>query len=75
MARRLIPSSFECDCGHQIHFSEGTVWGMEAESKRRQKPQGIVDSDDGKHRVEFRAGKAAAVICPDLGRCEITGWS
>jgi hypothetical protein len=48
---------------------------MEAESKRRQKPQVIVDSDDDKHRVEFRAGKAAAVVCPDLGRCEITGWA
>jgi ATP-dependent Clp protease adaptor protein ClpS len=24
----LIPSSFECDCGHQIHFGERTVQEM-----------------------------------------------
>ncbi len=23
MARRMVPSSFECDCGHQSHFCEG----------------------------------------------------
>jgi hypothetical protein len=75
MARRLIPSSFECDCGHQIHFFERTVREMEAGSRRSRKPQVIVDSDDDKHRVEFIAGQATAVICPELGRCEITGWA
>ena len=75
MARRLIPSSFECDCGHQIHFFERTVREMEIDSWRRGKPQVIIDSDDDKHRVEFTAGQATAVICPELGRCKITGWA
>jgi hypothetical protein len=55
-------------------FRERTVQDMAADSKRRGKPQVIVDSDDDRHRVEFRAGEASAVICPKLGRCKITGW-
>jgi hypothetical protein len=74
MARGLIPSSFECDCGHAIHFGETTVQEIAADSKRSGRPQVIADSDDGPHRVEFRAGEASAVICPKLGRCKITGW-
>ena len=75
MARRLIPSSFECDCGHQIHFFERTVREMETGSRRSAKPEVIVDSEDNKHRVEFIAGRASAVMCPELGKCEITGWA
>ena len=74
MGRGLIPSSFECDCGHRVHFGVRTVQDMAADSKRRGKPQVIVDSDDDQHRVEFRAGEASAVICPKLGRCKITAW-
>jgi hypothetical protein len=73
MARRLVPSSFECDCGHQVHFFERTVWEMEAGSKKSRKPEVIIDSDDNKHSVEFFKGRATAVHCPTLGRCEITG--
>ena len=75
MARRLIPSSFECDCGHQSHFFERTIAEMEADSRRRRKPIQISDSEKLEHTIEFCQGKAVAIICPKLGRCEITGWA
>ncbi len=75
MARRLIPSSFECDCGHQSHFCEGTVRDMEADSRRRRKRMHLLDSEAGEHAIEFEEGRATAVICPKLGRRQITGWA
>ena len=75
MAKRIVPSTFECNCGHQIHFFESTVSGMEAESRKARKPQRIRDSEDGKHDVVFEKGRAVSVMCPQLGRCEITGWA
>ena len=75
MARQLIPSSFECDCGHESHFFERTIAEMESDSRRRRKPIKILDSEEVEHAIEFHAGKAVAVICPKLGRCEITGWA
>jgi hypothetical protein len=74
MAKRIIPSSFECDCGHLSHFFERTIWEMEADSRRRRKPIRILDSEREEHAIEFLGGKAVAVICPRLGRCEIAGW-
>jgi hypothetical protein len=71
MALHLFPSSYRCDCGHESHFFERTVWEMEAKSRR--KPARIGDSELDSHVVEFVGGQAAAVICPRLGRCEITG--
>jgi hypothetical protein len=68
MARCLYPSSFECDCGHQSHFSEGTVREMETDSKRRRKPMHLLDSEKQEHAVVFENGQATAVICPKLGR-------
>ncbi len=73
MARHLIPSSFECDCGHQSHFFERTVSEMEADSRRTRKPVRLLDADSDEHAIEFRNGRATAVICPKLGRREITG--
>lgn len=75
MARHLIPSSYECDCGHRSHFAVGTVWEMEAGSSRGRKLTQIWDSEKDEHAVEFRNGRATAVICPTLGRREITGWA
>jgi len=74
MAKRLIPSSFECDCGHRSHFFENTVREMEASSQRKPKPMQLLDSEREEHAVQFEKGRAVAVICPKLGRCEITGW-
>lgn len=74
MAKRLIPSSFECDCGHLSDFFENTVREMEASSQRKQKPMRLLDSEKEEHGIQFEKGRAVAVICPKLGRCEITGW-
>jgi len=75
MARLLIPSSFECDCGHQSHFSERTVREMEATSRRGRRVARLLDSEADRHAVEFSNGRAMAVICPKLGRREIRGWA
>jgi hypothetical protein len=72
MATSLLPSSFECDCGHQVHFFENTVREMAALSLKKRKPQQIGEGGDD-HTVEFRDGRAAAVHCPQRGRCPITG--
>ena len=47
---------------------------MEEESRRARRPIRIIDSEDDKHAIEFHRGKATAVLCPHLGRCEIKGW-
>ena len=71
MSCRIIPSSFECDCGHQAHFGENPIREMEEESRRRRRPIRLIDSADDKHAIEFFRGQATAVLCPRIGRCEI----
>ena len=73
MARRLVPSSFECDCGHQSHFCEGTVRDMEADSRRRHKRMLLLDSEAEEHAIEFEGGVATAVICPKQGLGTVAG--
>ena len=73
MARELFPSSFECDCGHESHFFERTIREMKEDSRNRRKAIQILDSDANEHAIEFKDGKAVAVICPKLGKCPITG--
>ncbi len=72
MARELFPSSFECDCGHESHFFERTIREMKEDSRNRRKAIQILDSDANEHAIEFKDGKAVAVICPKLGKCPIT---
>ena len=66
MAVHLYPSSYRCDCGHESHFSEGTV--REMERKSQGKPQLLGDSTGDEHSIEFDCGRAVSVICPQLGR-------
>jgi hypothetical protein len=73
MAVHLIPSSYRCDCGHESHLTERVVREMQSASRR--KPARIRDAENDPHSVEFINGKAAAVICPRLGRCKIRGWA
>ena len=35
MPKEIFPSSYECDCGHQSHFSENTIRGIKAMSRRK----------------------------------------
>jgi len=71
MAIYMIPSSYRCDCGHVSHLTEGVVREMREQGRR--KPSRIRDSEKDPHVVEFTGKGAVAVICPRLGRCEITG--
>ena len=70
MALYLFPSSYRCDCGNESHFSESTV--RELERLSRQKKQILGDSGRPEHDIEFKGGRAVAVLCPNLGRCLIT---
>lgn len=69
MAELLFPSSYRCDCGHESHFSEGTVRELARMSLRKR--QYLADSEPDEHGIEFSRGRAVAVICPHLGRREI----
>ena len=75
MALCLAPSSFECDCGHKSHFFENTVGEMKAASLRRRKPMELWDSEPEDHGIVFELGEPTAVICPKLGKLQITGWA
>jgi repressor LexA len=44
---------------------------MEANSTRRRKRMQLLDSEAEEHAIEFDNGRATAVICPKVGRCEI----
>ena len=70
MAVHLFPSSYRCDCGHESHFTEGTVREMQQMSKRKRQLLG--DSAKDEHTIEFDVGRAVAVICPQFGRRTIT---
>ena len=71
MAETIYPSSYKCDCGHQSDFCVNTVWEMEKGSLKRRKPMLLMDSAEVDHGIEFENGRATAVICPKLGRCEL----
>ena len=45
---------------------------MERESRRRRKLIQLWDSEKEEHAVEFSNGRATAVVCPKLGRREIS---
>ena len=66
MPRELYPSSYECDCGHQSHFSENTI--REARTKSRKREIHLGDSEVDEHTIIFFRGEAVRVICPEKGR-------
>lgn len=70
MAKQLFPSSFECNCGHESDFFEGTVREMKKMSKR--KKIRLSDGENNKHTIVFYKGNAVEIICPQLGKCKIT---
>ena len=63
MPKEIPPSSFECDCGHQLDFFEGTVSAMEKMSRKAGKNVRL--SDETEHVVVFHKGRMVNVICPD----------
>ena len=69
MATELFPSSFRCDCGHELDFSENTVQSMKKMSKKKR-----VRLGDEKHTIVFYRGEAIEIHCPKLGTCKITDF-
>jgi len=61
MPKEIPPSSFQCDCGHQLDFFSNTVREMEAMSRKKKVRLG----DDTDHTVIFHKGNMADVLCPD----------
>ena len=61
MPKEIPPSSFECDCGHQLDFFESTVQEMEVMSQKKKVQLG----DHTDHTVVFFGGKMVDMICPN----------
>lgn len=70
MAVHLYPSSYRCDCGHESDFFENTIKEISVMSRKHK--QRLADSAENEHIIEFFGGEAVAVLCPRLGRREIT---
>ena len=67
MPKELFPSSFECDCGHQSDFSEGTVREMKRMSLRKEARLADGSGPTG-HIIVFRGGKMVDILCPERRR-------
>lgn len=65
MSKEIDISSYECDCGHQLHFFENTIREMKRISYRRR--EGIGEGGD-RHSAIFYKGQFVAMFCPIAGR-------
>jgi hypothetical protein len=68
MPKEIFFSSYLCDCGHQIDFSENTVG--EAKQKSKRKRQWLMETCNNpaeEHVVVFDGGKMVDILCPDDG--------
>jgi hypothetical protein len=65
MPKEIFPSSYECDCGHQSHFSENTIRDIKAMS--RKKKVRLLDSETNEHIIVFFKGEMVEIICPRQG--------
>lgn len=63
MPKEIPPSSYECDCGYQLNFCEGTIWEMKKISMRKR--AGVSDS---RHGAIFDHGECVAIYCPKARR-------
>ncbi|MHC5611192.1 MAG: hypothetical protein ACYTXA_09280 [Nostoc sp.] len=62
MSKELFPSSFECDCGYQLHFFENTIKEMKLMSKKKKTL--LSDGADPKHTIVFEHGLMVDIQCP-----------
>jgi hypothetical protein len=62
MPKEIFPSSFECECGHQSHFSERTVRELKAMSQKKQVYLG--DAAPEEHTIVLYRGKMVEIQCP-----------
>ncbi len=77
MPKEILFSSYLCDCGQQIDFSENTVSEIKRKSKRRR--QWLIEpcADRAKeHVIVFDGGEMVDILCPnDRGRQEKTKFT
>ena len=73
MPKEIFPSSFECDCGHQSHFSERTVRAMKAMSQKKKVYLG--DAAPEEHTMVFYRGKMVEIQCPKQPQSQDTKQS
>ncbi len=77
MPKEIPFSSYLCDCGHQIDFSENTVSEVKQKSKRQR--QWLIETcaDRAKeHVIVFDGGEMVDILCPnDCGRQEKTKFT
>jgi len=69
MAIEIYPSSFKCDCGEELGFSESTIREMKQMSKNKR-----VRLGEGEHIILFYKGDAKEIFCPKLKKCAITDY-
>jgi hypothetical protein len=62
MPKEIFPSSFECDCGHQSHFSERGIKELKAMSQK--KKVYLADAAPEEHTIVFYRGKMVEIQCP-----------
>ncbi len=62
MPKEIFPSSYECDCGHQSHFSENTI--REAKQMSHKRKIRLSDSDPDEHTIVFHRGEMIEILCP-----------
>jgi hypothetical protein len=73
MPKEIFPSSFECDCGHQSHFSERTVRELKAMSQKKKVYLG--DAAPEEHTIVFSRGKMVEIQCPQQSQSHETKQS
>jgi hypothetical protein len=77
MPKETLFSSYLCDCGHQIDFSENTV--VEVKQKSKKKRQWLMETCHNpaeEHVVVFDDGKMVDILCPkDGGRQKRTKFT
>ncbi len=62
MPKEILPSSYECDCGHQSHFFENTI--REAKQMSHKRKIRLSDSDPDEHTIVFHRGEMVEILCP-----------
>ena len=68
MPKEILFSSYLCDCGHQIDFSENTVSEVKQKSKRKRQWLMETCADRAKeHVIVFDGGEMVDILCSDEG--------
>ena len=65
MVREIIPSSYECVCGHQSHFFENTIREMKKMSFKKRVKLGD-SGGESEHWIIFEEGRMVDIICPKV---------